>query len=76
METKDIVEIKRLVTRMQQLAHNEIPPSRVIGVGYKNPRKEAFQYLADRLMDEITMAEGGVPEVYDSTYYRNLRVHG
>jgi ABC-type nitrate/sulfonate/bicarbonate transport system ATPase subunit len=64
----DIEELMYLAKRLQQLAHKETTPTKIIGTGYKRPRDEAFIYLADRIMDELRGEEG----VYDSAYFHSL----
>lgn len=76
MDEKDFKELQRLAAMLQQLSRGEIRPSKIIGTGYKNPRAEAYKYLANRIMDELVMANGDVPEEYNSAYFKELRIAG
>lgn len=67
-------KLEYLAQRLQQLANREVRPSKIIGTGYKNPRDEAFLYLANRIMDEISTLKGEPSPEYDSDYFRELRL--
>lgn len=40
------------VVMLLQLARKDIPPSKVVGTGYKNARNVAFEYLAEVIAQE------------------------
>lgn len=42
-------DLARLITMRAQLEAKQIPPRRVVGTGYKNPRKVAFEYLDSQI---------------------------
>lgn len=70
----NIEELKEYEQILEDLIAKKIKPSTVIGIGYKNPRKVAIEWLEERIKEYQAIVNGtAIHSVIKANYESHIR---
>jgi len=71
----NIEELKEYEQILEDLIAKKIKPSTVIGIGYKNPRKVAIEWLEERIKEYQAIVDGTIIHpVIKANYETGIRI--